>query len=145
MMMSPLFTGNKSQKVMRECKLFAPISAIKHLSAHFRDLLVGISAASDSLAAAVRRSTTIGKSGCAKNAAKSHRRRQLCLTQSKPSWPLACSQLLQRAHSKKKSSWSSQSRSCKSQQWTRCNSSIRSGANGTRPNPEAPLSGGCPC
>jgi len=145
MTMKSVSRHRESQKVMRECKLFAQIMAIQHLSAHFRDVLVGISAASDSLAAGVQGSTTIGKSGRAKNATKSDRRRHLCLSQSNPSWPLAFSPLLQHVLSKKKLSWSSQSRSWKSLQWTRCNTSFRSGAFGARPPLRAPFSGGRPC
>jgi len=136
----------KTQKVMRECKLFALIRGIQHISAHFFDVLVGISDASDRLASVVHACASIGKSGCAKNATISDRRRQLCLSQSNPSWPLACSLLLQHALSKKKLSWSSQSRSCKSLQWTRCNTSFRPGALCARPTSLWALtSGGDPC
>ena len=146
MITNSLNKPEKRQKVMRECKLFAPQSLFQPIFAHFRDVLVGISDASSTLATVARFCVTIGKSGCATNATKSDRRRQLCLSLSNLSWPWACSPLSLLARSRKKLSWLSQSRSWKSPQRARCNTSVRSGAAcSARPTLRALLSGGCPC
>ena len=65
----------------------------------------------------------------AKNTVASDRRRQTCRS-SKCFWPLACSPLLQLAHSRK-SQWKNQW-SWKKRPWTRCKLTFRPGASGAR-------------